>query len=431
MGKRPTQKAVRDSVLPGYQLLSFKKSGSDVVVAVSTTDTDAVPDCPRCWRSPCVRNGRRIVTARDVIGNDLPARLEIRRKRFRCKACGHPFFEQLPGVLSHRRMTIRLTERIRASLFSTSYNAIARSLRIDEKSVRNVAEESFAELESTTRFATPRTLLVLELKVAGRKCALLFNLPESAVVGLAPSHTGKQLRGALVSGFDETPAVVGMSLDEPTLSAAASAFHGRVQLRLYVPWLCWRIESQFRRVIAGIQGWEGNGQERRVLASPFESLVGGPFLDEKALRSTIEEVLEANVTLCPHFEAYQALQTLFLHQPASCWMTGLAEWWELYPNDVRRHYRWLEPMLRRALGVTELTLGTAAHEAIRSDAYPVREQLRLFAQKRSLQSIRALLLLQRDTHLTRNSPAGTINLGANAHMLARRLRGQLIGVTLR
>ena len=224
--------------MPGYRLLSLKKSGRDIIVSVESEAEDEIPECVQCGSADCVRNGRRATTVRDVVDGDLAILLDIQRRRFRCKACGHPFFESLPGILGRRRMTSRLVEHIQTQIFSMPFNALARTLRIDEKSVRNVAEDYFRELERKTQFPTPKVLAVIEVPAAGAPCTLLVDAEEGALVGFVESRTSKQLPNALLAAFGEQPpAQIACSLDETTLSGVTAAFPKGVRRHLYVPWL--------------------------------------------------------------------------------------------------------------------------------------------------------------------------------------------------
>lgn len=415
--------------MPGYRLLSLKKSGRDIIVTVETEADDVIPPCAQCGSANCVRNGCRATTVRDFVNGDLAILLDVQRRRFRCKACGHPFFESLPGVLGRRRMTSRVVEYIQGQVFSMPFSALARILRMDEKSIRNVAEDYFRALEQKAHFATPRVLAVIEVAAAGIPCALLVDASEGALVGFVESRTAKQLRNALLAAFgDHPPAQVACSLDETTLSAVASAFPKGQRLQLYAPWLSWRIEAQFRAVISAVREWRGNALERRVMASPLEALVDLPFVDKSILQTSVDVSLAAHPELRPHFKAYMELQEIFLRCKSSEWNAAIAHWNAQHLGNVRRPYRWIAPLVERALDAVPHSMGLAATGRSHGDLYLVREALRLYSHKRSLQSIRAMLLYQPDTHLSKpRQEDGVMISAADLHNLSNRLRTQLTG----
>lgn len=415
--------------MPGYRLLSLKKSGRDIIVSVESEGEVEIPACVQCGSADCVRNGRRATTVRDVVDGDLTILLDIQRRRFRCKACGHPFFESLPGILGRRRMTSRLVEHIQTQIFSMPFNALARTLRMDEKSVRNVAEDYFRELERKTQFSTPKVLAVIEVPAAGVPCTLLVDAEEGALVGFVESRTSKQLRNALLAAFGEQPpAQIAFSLDETTPLGVTAAFPKGVRLRLYTPWLMWRIEAQFRIVISGVREWRGNALERRVMASPLEALVDLPFVNKSVVQTSIDASLAAHPRLWPHFSAYMALQDIFLHRSPGEWSGALEQWSAQHPSNVRRPYRWVASLIQHALDATPHVIGPTGADRTHGDLYLVREVLRLYSHKRSLQSIRAMLLYQPDTHRTMLRPDDGVMISAtDLHKLSNRLRTQLTG----
>lgn len=367
----------------------------------------------------------------DLLGEDLPVQLDIARRRYRCNACGHPLLEVLPGVESHRRMTTRLVETIQHRLFLEPASVLARKFGLDEKSIRNLGEDYYRSLADNTRIAIPQVLSIAEAEAAGRSAVLLTDATRGTVFELLKKDSSKELRVLLLKLLEPGwPKTLHVGFDGPILDAVAAIVPASTTVLLFTPSLAWRLEAQFRAVIANLRGWEGQAVtiERRVVGSAYEGLVDLPPVGEELLRTTVEEVLAGWPEVRTHWMAYRDLQAL-IAQPPERWLADLAAWNGVYPNAVRRPYRWLEPLLHRALGVSsQVVAGALADPHHRARLYLVRELLRFYSPKRSWQVVHGLVMYQLDLHS--HAPAGgevAVNFGTSLDRLGERLRSQLTG----
>ena len=164
------------------------------------------------------------------------------------------------------------------------------------------------------------------------------------------------------------------------------------------------------------------------MASPLEALVDLPFVNKSGGQTSIDASLAAHPRLRPHFSAYMALQDIFLHRRPGEWSGALEQWSVQHPSNVRRPYRWVTSLIQHALDATPHVIGPTGIDRSHGDLYLVREVLRLYSHKRSLQSIRAMLLYQPDTHRTMLRPDDGVMISAtDLHKLSNRLRTQLTG----
>ena len=54
MANVASRRDFRGSVMPGYRLLSLKKSGRDIIVSVESEAEDEIPECVQCGSADCV-----------------------------------------------------------------------------------------------------------------------------------------------------------------------------------------------------------------------------------------------------------------------------------------------------------------------------------------------------------------------------------------
>lgn len=112
----------------------------DIIIQVEKKSTPSY--CPHCGSLPNLyKYGQR-----KQIVLDLPIRikrvgLEIKRKRYKCRECNSTFWEVLESVDQKRKMTKRLVKTIERQSLSNTFVEVAKSVGVDEKTVRNIFKD--------------------------------------------------------------------------------------------------------------------------------------------------------------------------------------------------------------------------------------------------------------------------------------------------
>jgi hypothetical protein len=69
----------------------------------------------------------------------------VERSRCRCRACGQTFLQPLPDMVDGRRMTVRCCEHVAQIALLRPFTQIVAEIGLDEKSVRQIADERIAK----------------------------------------------------------------------------------------------------------------------------------------------------------------------------------------------------------------------------------------------------------------------------------------------
>lgn len=179
--------------LEGLRALSVQEIDGECVIEAEGTAT--VPVCPDC--APILGrlygHGAQTQSFRDTPMRGMPARLEVRRRRFQCQNCHKTLFEPLAAIDDKRLVTRRLLRYMRQHVFSETFAALARQAGLDEKTIRNICEDYVSELKATVRFQTPRVLGIDELKIVGAYRAVMTNVEKRCMFDLLPTRSKDDL----------------------------------------------------------------------------------------------------------------------------------------------------------------------------------------------------------------------------------------------
>jgi transposase len=122
--------------LSGLNIQRVRETAHDYHVFVETGPSS--PQCPECGTVGAVGFGRHEQVIRDLPIHGKRTAIYANARRFRCKACGKTFFEELPHVDGKRRMTGRLLQWIAAQAASRTFVSIAEEIGISEGTVRKI-----------------------------------------------------------------------------------------------------------------------------------------------------------------------------------------------------------------------------------------------------------------------------------------------------
>jgi transposase len=144
--------------------------------------------CPDCQHPGLYRHGTQRQTYIDTPMHGKRVRLEIDRKRFRCKACGKTLFEPLPDMDPKRQATSRLIRYIEERCLKQTFVTLAREIGVDDKTIRFVFDDHVARLEQAVKFETPEILGIDEVKIIGDYRATITNIEKLSLFDLRPTR---------------------------------------------------------------------------------------------------------------------------------------------------------------------------------------------------------------------------------------------------
>lgn len=140
------------------------------------------------------KHGARLNTFSDTPLQAKPTRLDIKRKRYRCKTCGTMAIAELSFLDDKRRATKRLVDVIREDCFSKTFSAIAKDTGVAVNTVKAIAHDLFEELDATVTYETPIIMGIDEVNLAGGYRCVITNLATNNLFDMLEHRTQEHLK---------------------------------------------------------------------------------------------------------------------------------------------------------------------------------------------------------------------------------------------
>src|SRR5690349_6155329 len=140
-------------MLNGWEVVGIKVIGD--TQEATATYSSLLENCPKCGSiDRLYRHGVKEIDYRDAPAFGKHFVIRCRVQRFRCRDCGETSMQPLPDMDTQRRMTKRCVRYIEEQGAGRTYADIARTIGVDEKTVRNICNGAFDRMISDLKFKT-------------------------------------------------------------------------------------------------------------------------------------------------------------------------------------------------------------------------------------------------------------------------------------
>lgn len=140
--------------LPGLDVVDFKEIEAEYHVRATPRVISRM--CPHCGCShETVAHARRTLVIRDIPSHGKAVVVHLDVPRLKCRPCKQTFTASVPEVDTGREMIERLAKWIGRQSIEYPYAEIAKQVKVDEKTVRNIFDEYVAVLAKEYQRETP------------------------------------------------------------------------------------------------------------------------------------------------------------------------------------------------------------------------------------------------------------------------------------
>ena len=167
--------------LPDYRIITVDETDDAYHIAAETLVDPTM--CSHCESAAIVGYGRREQWIRDLPMHGKRVGLYFQTRRFRCKACGKTFYEDLPSVDTQRFMTERLVAWIGPAAIRRPFAHVAQEVGVSERTVRDIFHDHVTALEAHRQVETPQWLGLDEIHLI-RPRGVVTNVQECTLVDL-------------------------------------------------------------------------------------------------------------------------------------------------------------------------------------------------------------------------------------------------------
>jgi transposase len=138
--------------LPGYPITGIEERNGIVRISARYTGPRS---CPHCGGLHLRNKGRRIRQLRHESWGVRHCVLELESRKWRCRDCGHSFWQRFPGILPRKRAS----EPFRRSVFLKHWDGISRSRLGQREGIASATVErwfqDFLRLRAAERSGAP------------------------------------------------------------------------------------------------------------------------------------------------------------------------------------------------------------------------------------------------------------------------------------
>ena len=187
--------------LSGLDVVDFRETDTEYHVRATPKAISRL--CPHCGRSnDTVAHAKRTLVIRDIPSHGKAVVIHLDVPRLKCRQCIQTFTASVPEVDTGREMTERLAKWIGRQSIEYTYAEIAKQVKVDEKTVRNIFDEYVAVLAKEYRRETPVWLGIDEIKLK-RFRAIFTNLHGRSLIDMLPDRYVSTVTAFLASMPDK------------------------------------------------------------------------------------------------------------------------------------------------------------------------------------------------------------------------------------
>jgi len=196
--------------LHGWKVTALAETKNSYTVEA---EYDAPTICPQCGGTEYVRFGVREQEYHDLPVHMKKVAIQVKRQRYKCKACGYVYVPPIPYMHDDHQMTDRLVEFIcKQSVRAPTFAALGRLIGLHETTIKNVFTEYLIELDRNYVIETPEWLGIDEVKLGGQMRVVFTNVRERKPIALLPVYEIEVVREFMLKKLDRA-AIKGVVID--------------------------------------------------------------------------------------------------------------------------------------------------------------------------------------------------------------------------
>ena len=329
--------------LAGLDVVDFKETDSEYHVRATPKAISRL--CPHCGRShDTVVHAKRTLVIRDIPSHGKADVIHLDVSRLKCKPCKQTFTASVPEVDTGREMTERLAKWIGRQSIEYTYAEIAKQVKVDEKTVRNIFDEYVAVLAKGYQRETPIWLGIDEIKLK-RFRAIFTNLHGRSLIDMLPNRYVSTVTAFLAS-LPDNKRITHVAIDMwagyrravqealPNAKIVVDKFHVLMKANM-------AFEAVRRKIARESSNGAGLGLKR---AHKLFDMRAKDLTDEQYL--TVSGWLNTFPLLAAAYDLKERLYAIYdVTTPEEAWGEYL-HWESTIPNELVKPYRVVKTAFR-------------------------------------------------------------------------------------
>lgn len=182
--------------------------------------------CPNCGcDSKDVKpNGTRQQDVLDEPRGFKSVKIQLRRRSYKCKACGKAGLLPLDCIVQRRRMTRRLLDYLENECLLRPFRELAQEVGLSARTVREIFDDRVSAYKSATEITAPRVLGIDGVYIKRKERAILTDIERGVTIDILETVKCEKLAPVLkcLPGREKVEAVV-MDMSQGLKSAVEEA----------------------------------------------------------------------------------------------------------------------------------------------------------------------------------------------------------------
>lgn len=185
--RRHTIRIMEKIDIPGYQVIDTIEEDTVYRITVSVASIVVPKSCIKCHHTDLIKSGTSNITIADLPKHGKSVKLIIKRRRYRCKSCKTSMSEVLPNIDENHRMTNRLMTFINERISIDTPSQIARTVHLNETTIRNIIKESLIDTKPKILFKIPKTIGIHEISIHNGYYYIVTNIETQTIINVLPN----------------------------------------------------------------------------------------------------------------------------------------------------------------------------------------------------------------------------------------------------
>lgn len=303
---------------------------------------DVAPEaCTKCGViGQLYRHGVKAIRYRDAPVHGKQTIIEVKRARYRCRACSGTFMQALPDMDDDRRMTHRCRDYIAEQCLLKPNTHVAEDVGIDEKVVRQIGRENADRLfvAHAVEMRAPRILGMDELNLGDEMRAIFVNVETSWPIEILSNRWAGPVTNFLMNlrGRDEVE-IVTMDMWKPYKVAVQHAMPKAVVIidKWHVMRMANDVMDIARRRFQGLL----TQRDRKALKARRAAFLKRPFQLSAREQLDLDGWLKNTPELRGAYETKEAFMDIWRHRKRELAKEALDNWRATIPTHLGGLFR--------------------------------------------------------------------------------------------
>lgn len=183
--------------LKDLEVLEIQENTFDYLITAQAKERPKF--CIKCYSDSLIRHSTNEMMVSDVRIHDKRTKINLIRRRYKCKSCGYTFYELLSSVDTDFRTTKRLRSSIEKESLKKTFKSLEEEYAISNMTVRRIFDNYIKELEKSRKLIAPRVLGIDEAHLNYKMRGVLTDTENNRLIEITEDNNKPSIKKAIQS----------------------------------------------------------------------------------------------------------------------------------------------------------------------------------------------------------------------------------------